>query len=139
MAGKPKSLAETIFLARKGLGLTQGALGKLVGRTAVTVCKWESGEFGPADDIVPLVAKILGLREKDLIKRSLDYKPRTPRTGPRLLLRSTAPYLTYANIILSLDQVQEHLKVIRGHLKTLEDNVASPAPSKPRSKKPKHS
>lgn len=138
MTNEPKTLGETIFLARKSLGLSQAALGKKIGRTGVAICNWESDRCGPSEDVVPRLAKILGLSAEELIKRSRAYKSRTPRTGTQILLLSTARCLTDSKITLSLDQAQALLKIIRGQIQALENSVAPRAPRKSRSKKPKH-
>lgn len=128
MTSDPNQLGETIFLARKSLKLSQEALGKLVGRTAVAVCRWESGRYGPTDDLVPLLAEVLRIPVGDLTKRRRHHTPRGPRTGAQILLKGTARYLSESKITLTPDQAEGLLKMITGHISELMEAVDSLQP-----------
>lgn len=46
--------------AREAAGLTQVALGEIVGVEQHTISQWESGHRTPRADKLPLLAKVLG-------------------------------------------------------------------------------
>lgn len=52
--------------AREAAGLTQVALGEIVGVEQHTVSQWESGHRIPRADKLPLLAKVLGCTIDDL-------------------------------------------------------------------------
>lgn len=53
---------------RKGLKISQEALGKLLGVSQGAVSQWESGESLPRADKLPELAKILNCTVDDLLK-----------------------------------------------------------------------
>lgn len=58
--------------AREAAGLTQVALGEIVGVEQHTISQWESGHRIPRADKLPLLAKVLGCTIDDLFT---DPKP----------------------------------------------------------------
>lgn len=53
---------------RLAQGWTQAQLGAKVGRTAGSVCAWESGKSLPDAQVFPKLARALGLNPIDLTK-----------------------------------------------------------------------
>ena len=54
---------------RKGKGLTQSGLAKLLGVEQATVAMWEVGTNNPTADKLPKIAEILGCTIDDLFGR----------------------------------------------------------------------
>jgi transcriptional regulator with XRE-family HTH domain len=55
-----KQCGRRLLAARESLGLTQGALGKLVGVDQVTVSRWENGHRVPSFESRLLLVEALG-------------------------------------------------------------------------------
>jgi transcriptional regulator with XRE-family HTH domain len=70
---------------RRARNLTQGALGRRLNVTDATVSRWETGALGIDADMVPELARVLGVRPADLfdapqwdLGRPIDPARRTP-------------------------------------------------------------
>jgi len=64
---------------RRAAGLTQAELADLVGDVQPNIAYWEASEKPPRSDILPKLAKVLGVSVEDL--RSADLDPE-PKRGP---------------------------------------------------------
>ena len=56
-----------IAALRKAAGLTQAELAKLVGETQQNVAYWEQADRPPRSDVLPKMAKVLGVRVENLL------------------------------------------------------------------------
>jgi transcriptional regulator with XRE-family HTH domain len=76
---RPRRGAHLIAL-RTVAGLTQAELASAVGETQQNVAYWEQSEYPPRADVVPRLAKALGVRVEDV----LDLETTSPvrRPGP---------------------------------------------------------
>jgi transcriptional regulator with XRE-family HTH domain len=72
-------LGDTIYRLRKGKGLSQDELGKLVGVSNKAVSKWETNDANPDITLLPLLAKIFGVTADELLTDIQadreEYKP----------------------------------------------------------------
>lgn len=59
-AGNKKPLGQSIALARKATGMTQGDLGQIIGVSTTTVCKWEQGHVSPRAKALARLESCLG-------------------------------------------------------------------------------
>lgn len=59
---------KTIEKLRKEKGYSQARIAEATSVTVATVSRWESGEFAPQADKLPLLAKALGCTIDDLFK-----------------------------------------------------------------------
>ena len=76
---RPRRGAHLIAL-RAAAGLTQVELASAIGETQQNVAYWEQSEYPPRADVVPKLAKALGVRVEDV----LDLETTSParRPGP---------------------------------------------------------
>jgi transcriptional regulator with XRE-family HTH domain len=63
---RPKQAARLIAL-RKAAGLSQTELAKALGVPQTTVAHWEVSEKPPRSDVLPLMAKVLGVDVDDIL------------------------------------------------------------------------
>jgi transcriptional regulator with XRE-family HTH domain len=75
---RPKQGAHILAL-RLSAGLTQIELAKALGLSQSTVAPWEWSKSPPRSDILPKMAKVLGVRVEDLI---VQDEPRTVANRP---------------------------------------------------------
>lgn len=61
-------IGKNIALWRKVRELNQDTVAEFCGVNRATISKWESGEFAPQADKLPLLAKVLGCTIDDLFK-----------------------------------------------------------------------
>ena len=59
-AVRVKAARETMF-ARTGQAMRQADLGKAVGLSGAAVSTWETGDSAPATELIPKIAKALGV------------------------------------------------------------------------------
>jgi transcriptional regulator with XRE-family HTH domain len=64
---------------RQAAGLTQIELAKLIGESQQNVAFWEQSEKPPRSDVLPKMAKVLGVRVEALLGEEI---PRFHRSGP---------------------------------------------------------
>ena len=64
-------IAEKIFNYRKEHGITQAALGEMLGVSDKVVSKWETGESLPSTELLPVVADCLGVSIDELFDRKI--------------------------------------------------------------------
>jgi transcriptional regulator with XRE-family HTH domain len=65
---------------RQAAGLTQAELAQLVGESQQNIAFWEASEKPPRSDVLPKLAKVLGVRVEALLGEPLP--PRFRRSGP---------------------------------------------------------
>ena len=65
---------------RKAAGLSQIELASAIGETQQNVAYWEQSEYPPRADVLPRLAKALGVRVEDVIGLDTTSPPRRP--GP---------------------------------------------------------
>jgi transcriptional regulator with XRE-family HTH domain len=75
---RPKQAARLVAL-RKAAGLSQAELAKLVRISPKSIGYWETSSVPPRSDILPLLAKALGVRVEDILGDQ-PVEPRRP--GP---------------------------------------------------------
>ncbi len=75
---RPRQGAKLASL-RRDAGLTQTELARLVGEKQQTIAYWEKSSRPPRSDVLPKLAKVLGVRIDDLI----NEKPSPPNQRPR--------------------------------------------------------
>lgn len=75
---RPKQAARLVAL-RKAAGLSQAELAKLVRVSPKSIGYWETSSVPPRSDILPLLAKALGVRVEDILGEQ-PVEPRRP--GP---------------------------------------------------------
>ena len=75
---RPKQAARLVAL-RKAAGLSQAELAKLVRVSPKSIGYWETSSVPPRSDILPLLAKALGVRVEDILGDQ-PVEPRRP--GP---------------------------------------------------------
>ena len=63
-SSKPRFSAKGLTSQRKRLGLSAEAVGKLVGASALSIYKWESGKVRPRDSYLPALAALRKLGRK---------------------------------------------------------------------------
>lgn len=68
-----ESLGQRIRTLREGMDLSLRELAKRVGKSAAFLSDIELGRRFPSDEVLPLLARELGVTEKDL--RSYDTRP----------------------------------------------------------------
>lgn len=66
---------------RRAAGLTQAELAQLVGETQQNIAYWEQSERPPRSDVLPKLARVLGVRSDHLLDDTADL-PKTRRAGP---------------------------------------------------------
>jgi DNA-binding XRE family transcriptional regulator len=66
---------------RLAKGWTQFELGQRVGRTATSVCEWEAGQCIPEAEIIPKLARALGIPPLELTKVISPDQPATAHPG----------------------------------------------------------
>jgi len=64
---------------RRAAGLTQTELAQLVGETQQNIAYWEQSERPPRSDVLPKLAKVLGVKIEQLLEGDL---PQLRRAGP---------------------------------------------------------
>jgi transcriptional regulator with XRE-family HTH domain len=64
---------------RRAAGLTQVELAQLVGEPQQNIAFWEQSEKPPRSDVLPKMAKVLGVRIEQILEGEL---PQTRRAGP---------------------------------------------------------
>lgn len=69
------NIAKKIFDYRRDHGITQAALGEILGVSDKVISKWENGESLPSTELLPSLADCLGLSLDELF----DRKPRTDK------------------------------------------------------------
>ncbi len=81
-------LSDRIKAARDAKGLSQAALGKLIGVSRVAVTQWESGETAPTHGKLPVIADALGVSVSDLLSDDAPLPPPRPsRPAPSPIAR----------------------------------------------------
>lgn len=75
---RPKQGARLAAL-RRAAGLTQTELAQLVGEPQQNIAFWEQSEKPPRSDVLPKLAKVLGVRIEQILEGEL---PQTRRAGP---------------------------------------------------------
>lgn len=81
-------LPDRIKAARDAKGLSQAALGKLIGVSRVAVTQWESGETAPTHGKLPAIADALGVSVSDLLSDDAPLPPPRPsRAAPSPVAR----------------------------------------------------
>ena len=75
---RPKQAARLVAL-RKAAGLSQAELAKLVRVSPKTIGFWETSPIPPRSDVLPLLARALGVRVEDVLGEQ-PVEPRRP--GP---------------------------------------------------------
>lgn len=75
---RPKQGARLAAL-RRAAGLTQTELAQLVGESQQNIAFWEQSEKPPRSDVLPKMAKVLGVRIEQMLEGAL---PETRRAGP---------------------------------------------------------
>lgn len=68
-------VGQNIREARKKLRMSQRELAKLVGKSAATVCQWETGQRGIDVEVIPDLARILQVPAASLIGVDDDAWP----------------------------------------------------------------
>jgi transcriptional regulator with XRE-family HTH domain len=76
---RPRQGAKLAAL-RRAAGLSQTELGRLVGETQQNIAFWEQSDKPPRSDVIPNLAKILGVRIEDLL--NADVPAPTRKGGP---------------------------------------------------------
>ena len=66
--------SEKLKVARKQKGLSQAALGKLLGVQAQTIGRWETGKSKPNLETVNKLCEILNIPLYSLISKDADYQ-----------------------------------------------------------------
>jgi transcriptional regulator with XRE-family HTH domain len=75
---RPKQGARLAVL-RRAAGLTQVELAQLVGEPQQNIAFWEQSEKPPRSDVLPKLAKVLGIQIEQILEGEL---PQTRRAGP---------------------------------------------------------
>lgn len=75
---RPKQAARLVTL-RKAAGLSQAELAELTGLSSKSIAYWETSSTPPRSDVLPKLAKALGVRVEDLLAASA---PPARRPGP---------------------------------------------------------
>lgn len=75
---RPKQGARLAAL-RRAAGLSQNELAQLVGEPQQNIAYWEQSEKPPRSDVLPKLAKVLGVRVEQLLEGEL---PQLRRAGP---------------------------------------------------------
>jgi transcriptional regulator with XRE-family HTH domain len=75
---RPKQGARLVGL-RKAAGLSQAELAKLVGLSPKSIAYWETSSTPPRSDVLPRLAKALGVRVEDVLG---DHPTESRRPGP---------------------------------------------------------
>jgi len=75
---RPKQGARLAAL-RRAAGLTQTELAQLVGESQQNIAFWEQSEKPPRSDVLPKLAKVLGVKIEQILEGEL---PQTRRAGP---------------------------------------------------------
>lgn len=75
---RPKQGARLAAL-RRAAGLTQVELAQLVGESQQNIAFWEQSEKPPRSDVLPKLAKVLGIKIEQILEGDL---PQTRRAGP---------------------------------------------------------
>ncbi len=75
---RPKQGARLAAL-RRAAGLTQVELAQLVGESQQNIAFWEQSEKPPRSDVLPKLAKVLGIKIEQILEGEL---PQTRRAGP---------------------------------------------------------
>ena len=75
---RPKQGARLAAL-RRAAGLTQTELAQLVGESQQNIAFWEQSEKPPRSDVLPTLAKVLGVKIEQILEGEL---PQTRRAGP---------------------------------------------------------
>ena len=57
----------SFYSARKKAGLSQAAVGAMLGVAPAAVCQWETGKTTPRSSLLPKIAKIYGCTVDDLL------------------------------------------------------------------------
>lgn len=66
---------------RRAAGLTQTELAQLVGEPQQNIAFWEASEKPPRSDVLPKLARVLGVQIDHLLDGTADL-PKTRRAGP---------------------------------------------------------
>jgi len=75
---RPKQ-GEHLLELRNNAGISQKELSELIGETQQNIAYWEQSEKPPRSDVLPKIAKALGVSIEDI----LDIEAKTPKkTGP---------------------------------------------------------
>ncbi len=70
LAKPPPKQAARLVQLRKAAGLSQAELAKLVRVSPKTIAFWETSHLPPRSDVLPQLAKALGVRVEDHLRRS---------------------------------------------------------------------
>ena len=76
---RPKQGARLAAM-RRAAGLSQAELARAVGETQQNIAYWELSSKPPRSDVLPRLAKALGVRVEDLLGETVAATPRRP--GP---------------------------------------------------------
>jgi transcriptional regulator with XRE-family HTH domain len=76
---RPKQGARLLAL-RQAAGLSQAELARLIGENQQNIALWEQSEKPPRSDVLPKIAKALGVTVEVLLNVDLPAQPRRP--GP---------------------------------------------------------
>ncbi len=75
------ALGRRIADARRAQGLSQSQLARALTVAHMTVSRWERGVYAPTVRIVPTLAKLLGLKPSELMRRPTAREPSRADTG----------------------------------------------------------
>jgi transcriptional regulator with XRE-family HTH domain len=95
---RPKQGAHLAQL-RKAAGLSQAQLAKLIDQPQGNVAFWELSDKPPRSDLLPKLAKVLGVNIQDLIYSDSVKKISSRKTGPISKLRK---------LFLELEKLPRH-------------------------------
>lgn len=84
---------EHIYRLRLDAGLTQAELAKLIGENQQNVAFWERSEKPPRSDVLPKMAKVLGVSVEDLLRPQEAPRRRGGPAGKLQLLFEEASAL----------------------------------------------
>lgn len=84
IAGLPNIFGEIISEARKNAGLSQEQVADAIGATNVYICLLETGKRQPSLTSAILLARSLGMRPEELMRRVMRRLESPPAGGPAL-------------------------------------------------------
>ena len=76
-----KSIGERIAELRREAGMTQEALGEVIGVSAQTVSKWECGNTAPDISLLPVLAEVFGITIDSLFSAERETASPVSRDG----------------------------------------------------------
>ncbi|MBF0548786.1 MAG: helix-turn-helix transcriptional regulator [Candidatus Riflebacteria bacterium] len=114
---RPKQ-GEHLFQLRQEAGISQKELAELIGETQQNVAFWEQAEKPPRSDVLPKLAKALGVRIEDVLNTDCEIPKKSGPVGRMKILFEEAaklPRRQQEKLMEFIIAFVSHYKQTKGH------------------------